>query len=232
MPTSDGAVKTGSAFDLSVQQRLIKALAHPIRMRALIILNERVASPSEIANELEESLGVVSYHMRTLEQLGCIELVRRAQRRGAVEHYYRALVRPWVTDEELGDMPAPLRRGLSAAIFKHLIEDVAVASKGDGLARSDHHMMRTPVLLDQTAWDELKEKIVELVERALELQAETMSRVIASGDDDSIAAILGVQLFERRVAEHDRHFKSATAERKPDSPIEVPLGETRKRGRR
>jgi DNA-binding transcriptional ArsR family regulator len=215
--TADVA-ETGSAFDLSTQQRLIKALGHPIRMRALIILNERVASPSEIAGELDESLGVVSYHMRTLEQLGCIELVRRAQRRGAVEHFYRALVRPWVTDEELEDMPDPLRRGLSAAIFKHLIDDVATASKGAGLARPDHAMVRAPVLLDQIAWDELKEHILAITDRALELQAETMNRVSKSGEDTSIAAIFGVQLFERRVAEHDRQIKVATAERKPDTP--------------
>src|SRR3989442_3066417 len=107
---ADSRANTGSSVDLAVQNRLIKALSHPIRSRALMILNERVASPSEIADELDESLGVVAYHMRTLEQLGCIELVRRAQRRGAVEHYYRALERPWITDEEFAQMPKALRR--------------------------------------------------------------------------------------------------------------------------
>jgi DNA-binding transcriptional ArsR family regulator len=220
--TSDPPAETGRAFDLAVQQRMLKALAHPIRMRALIILNERVASPSEIAEELGESLGVVAYHMRTLEQLQCIELVRREQRRGAVEHYYRALERPWITDEELEQLPDAMRRGLSASIFKHLIEDVAHASTAEGLARADHCMMRAPVLLDQQAWDELKGLIDDLFERALELQAETMNRLIASGEDDSIAAILGLQLFERRTVEHDRRLKSATAPAKPTRTIPVP----------
>ena len=33
-------------------QRFGKALSHPLRMRALTILNQRVASPSELAEEL------------------------------------------------------------------------------------------------------------------------------------------------------------------------------------
>jgi DNA-binding transcriptional ArsR family regulator len=214
MPTKSHS-RSAAGTDLDIQNRMIKALSHPIRARALMILNERVASPSEIAHELDESLGVVAYHMRTLEELGCIELVRRAQRRGAVEHYYRALERPWITDEEFEAMPKAFRRGLASSIFKQLAHDVAVASKEEGLARSDHHMIRFPVLLDQTAWSQLTEDITALLDRILELQTETMTRVIESGADDAAAAIFGLQLFERRVPEHDQRLKAAAAERKP-----------------
>ena len=68
----------------------VKALAHPLRVRALAILTEREASPSELAEELDEPLGNVSYHVRLLHDLGLIELVRTTPRRGAIEHHYRA----------------------------------------------------------------------------------------------------------------------------------------------
>ena len=74
-----------------VDPRLAKALAHPLRARILVVLNERVASPNEIAQMLGEALPNVSYHVRTLSDLDCIALVRTAQRRGAIEHYYLAL---------------------------------------------------------------------------------------------------------------------------------------------
>ncbi len=73
---------------------LIKALSHPVRARALIALNQRVASPSEIADEQGEAVGYVAYHVRVLHELGVIELVNTRQVRGATQHFYRGTARP------------------------------------------------------------------------------------------------------------------------------------------
>jgi DNA-binding transcriptional ArsR family regulator len=74
-----------------VDARVVKALAHPTRVRILRILRDReLASPVELAAELGIPLGTVGYHVRRLELLGFIELAKRTQRRGAVEHHYRA----------------------------------------------------------------------------------------------------------------------------------------------
>jgi DNA-binding transcriptional ArsR family regulator len=69
---------------------VIKALSHPLRIKILALLEGNVSSPKELADELEEPLGNVSYHVRTLADLGLIELVKKVPRRGAIEHYYRA----------------------------------------------------------------------------------------------------------------------------------------------
>ena len=76
--------------ELAVDPRIIKALGHPLRQRILQVLNTRVASPSEIAAQLDEPLGNVSYHVKTLLEYDCVELVETAPVRGAVEHFYRA----------------------------------------------------------------------------------------------------------------------------------------------
>src|ERR1700761_9561038 len=73
-----------------VEQIVAKAFAHPLRGQILIILNERVASPNLLAQELDQSLNLVAYHVRVLEKYDCIELVDTKQRRGATEHFYRA----------------------------------------------------------------------------------------------------------------------------------------------
>jgi DNA-binding transcriptional ArsR family regulator len=71
--------------------RVAKALGHPTRVRILGILRDReLASPVELSAELDVALGTIGYHVRRLEQLGFIELARRTQRRGAIEHHYRA----------------------------------------------------------------------------------------------------------------------------------------------
>jgi len=58
---------TMESMEADVDQRLIKALGHPLRMSVLAILNARVASPSELAKELGEPLGNVAYHVKILE---------------------------------------------------------------------------------------------------------------------------------------------------------------------
>src|SRR3954454_8746655 len=79
--------------------RYVKAMSHPLRIRILALLTERTASPVELAEWLDASLGVVAYHVRTLHRFGMIDLVKETRVRGAVEHHYRAKVRPRVSDD-------------------------------------------------------------------------------------------------------------------------------------
>ena len=55
--------------DAVLDERIVKAISHPIRHKVLVLLNDRVASPNEIANEIGESLGRVSYHVWRLGYL-------------------------------------------------------------------------------------------------------------------------------------------------------------------
>ena len=59
-------------------------MAHPLRVQILSVLEQRVASPRELSDELEAPLGNVSYHVRTLSSLGLIKLVKKTPRRGAI----------------------------------------------------------------------------------------------------------------------------------------------------
>src|SRR5438067_13082175 len=86
--------------------RFVKALAHPLRIHILRILEDRTASPRELADELEAKLPNVSYHVRFLERLGVLKLVDTQPRRGALEHYYRANGRLRVTGRAWAEVPA------------------------------------------------------------------------------------------------------------------------------
>ena len=110
-----------------VEQIVAKAFAHPLRVQILIILNERVASPNLLAQELDQSLNLVAYHVRVLEKYDCIELVDTKQRRGATEHFYRATRRQFLSDSEWARMPQSLRPGLSGAMLKSMFDDIEEA---------------------------------------------------------------------------------------------------------
>jgi DNA-binding transcriptional ArsR family regulator len=69
---------------------VLAALAHPLRIEILRIAGESF-SPKDVAVSRDESLGVVSYHVRALLDAGLIELTHTEPRRGAVQHFYRAV---------------------------------------------------------------------------------------------------------------------------------------------
>lgn len=65
-----------------------KAGAHPLRLSILTELQGKSLSPNRIAGTLDEPLGNVSYHVKTLLEFDMVQLDKTEPRRGAVEHYY------------------------------------------------------------------------------------------------------------------------------------------------
>ena len=102
----DDSPTEGPQGAAELDEGLLKAISHPLRHRLLGMLDGRVASPNELARELGLPLGRVSYHIRLLHDLGAIELVNTEPRRGALEHYYRAVTRAWFGEGDWAQPPA------------------------------------------------------------------------------------------------------------------------------
>ncbi len=174
----------------NVEQIVAKAFAHPLRVRILIILNERVASPNLLSQELDQSLNLVAYHVRVLEKYDCIELVDTKQRRGATEHFYRATRRQFLTDSEWARMPESLRPGISGAMLKSLFEDVdAAAQSGTLEEREDRHLSRTPMVVDEQGWKDVAELLAGALDRLFEIQAEANDRLAISGEKGMLSKV-------------------------------------------
>src|SRR3712207_9274202 len=110
----------------------MKALAPPLLVRIVTVLTHRVALQVDFAGELEEPIGNVSYHMRTLADLGMVELVRTEPRRGAVEHYYRAIERPHLPAQDWATLPPSVRRSFSDTTGRQVLDDFTAAVKSGG----------------------------------------------------------------------------------------------------
>jgi len=184
-----------------VDPRLAKALSHPMRGRILAILNEQVASPNEIAQMIDERLPNVSYHVRALHDLGCIELVRTAQRRGAIEHYYRALVRPLFSDRDWKRLPASARQAISDVGLQLIWSDTSEAmSSGLFEKRGDRHLSRTPLVLDEQGWQEVNTVLAQAHQQAEGIASKSAKR-LAKSDDDEINTRLVLMHFESKPPE-------------------------------
>ena len=188
--------KTVKPRDEIIDPRLIKVLAHPLRVRILAILEKRVASPSEIAQELDASLGVVSYHVRRLEALGLIKLVRKTPRRGAVEHYYRADAQHHIPDEAWAQVPDIVRRAMAGATLGEISARVNAAAAEGGFSRDEAHLSLTDVMVDEQGWRALSRELAKLLERVDRIKEESRERLLKSDHEDERQAMVSLMLFE------------------------------------
>jgi DNA-binding transcriptional ArsR family regulator len=172
--------------------RALKALAHPMRLEILSILNERVASPNGLAQELHAPVGVVAYHVRYLRDLEAIELVDTRPRRGATEHFYRAKMRPWFTDEEFEGLPSRTRRSIQATTVRRVVDDAVAALGHGGFDDATSHASLHRLELDGPGYEELCELLAATVERLGELEAESAAR---AGDDGVVPEAVEVALL-------------------------------------
>lgn len=168
-----------------------KALAHPLRTRLLVALEDRTASPSELSAELDVPLGALSYHIRRLNALGFLKLVRRVPRRGAVEHYYTATVRPPVTDAAWKATPGSVKDASIAGALGQIGGQVSSAAAAGGFDAPEARLSQAGVTVDEQGWRELAAELASLSARVQEIEAESARRLadpanrpIAGGDGD------------------------------------------------
>ena len=177
-----------------VDPRIAKALSHPMRARILGILDERVASPNEIAEMIDERLPNVSYHVRALLDLGCIELVDTAQRRGAIEHYYRAIVRPFFSDRDWKRLPRSGRQAISDAALKIIWEDVSAALKaGTFEDRPDRHLSHNDIVLDEEGWKAVAKLLNGMIGDVEKIASGSAARLKSSGEEGIPATVVAMQ---------------------------------------
>src|SRR5581483_11733851 len=156
---------------------LAKALAHPMRTRILSSLENRTASPSELAEELDAPLGVVSYHVRRLHALQFLKLVKRVARRGAVEHYYTTVAGPRITDAAWESTPAVVKQAMVNAVLSEIGQSVTAAAGSGGFDRAETHVSRTPLTVDERGWKAIAHELESLLLRIDKIHAESQKRL-------------------------------------------------------
>jgi DNA-binding transcriptional ArsR family regulator len=180
----------------SPQEVLVKALNHPVRVKALTILTERIASPKEISELIEAPLSNVSYHVRVLEELGLVEIMEEEAVRGSVAHFYKAIERPLIDNPDWEKLDPKVRSAFSGYVIETLMSDAA-GSLAAGIfdRREDRHLSRTPLLLDEKGWRRVSEIQARALDKILKEQAAAATRMNSS-KEDGIHVIAGMTCFE------------------------------------
>jgi len=187
-----------------ITQQLAKALAHPLRVRILTSLHKGVSSPNQLSQELDEPLGNVSYHVKTLLEYDCVELVKTEPRRGAVEHFYCATERAFFSAGDWEKIPASARKGISGSILETVGQDATEALMAGSIdARSDSHITRTPLNLDDKGWSDVTKLLADTVAKALAIQEEATAR-LSKKKSDAIGTKLAIFHFESPAAKKSK----------------------------
>lgn len=157
-------------------QNVVAALSHPLRVRILDVLLERVASPRDIAEELGAKVGDVTYHVSKLRELGAIELVRTEPRRGTIKHFYRANMRTFIDDDHMEHVPPAVRRELFGSVLGDIWTRMTHAAEHGGFERADAHVSAMPLDLDPQGYKEVVDLLADTLQRMMAIQAEVIGR--------------------------------------------------------
>jgi DNA-binding transcriptional ArsR family regulator len=191
---------------LTLKQRLIKAMAHPLRVRILAYMNDRPWSPNELSNELAEGLSQVSYHVKVLKDFELIEMTKTEPRRGAVEHYYKAIERVFMPSSITKQFPKSAQRGMFVGTLEDANKDIAASLKSGRFdQRADYHVSYTPGDLDGLACEKAEKLADKYVEDFIALDAEAAERrANGEGDGDHIPTSAVVLVFGSERAEKEK----------------------------
>jgi DNA-binding transcriptional ArsR family regulator len=183
-----------SAPDLT-KAELLSVLRHPTRVHCISVLTDRVASPKELAAELDCGLRHVRYHLKQLEAVDMVELVREdkdAADGRVVEHFYRATKRAWFDRETWKN--AVGTSGATAAIMSIINEDIARAIAGGTFDGKHNHISRTPALLDPDSYEELLVLLAGTLEGIFAIKERAANRI--GPDTETIATVAEIIQFD------------------------------------
>ncbi len=214
--TEREATKRGKKQDpkeITLNQRLIKSLAHPLRVKILALMNDREWSPNELSEELVEGLSQVSYHVKVLRDFEMVEMTKTEPRRGAVEHYYRAIERAYIPSEMARYIPKTGQQVIANDILEAIDKDIGDSTKsGRFYERDDSHVSYTPADLDEQGCAEANELADEFVARFLEIEGRSANRrVVGEGGGEHIVVSSAVLVYP---SEHGEKKKAPSRKRK------------------
>jgi DNA-binding transcriptional ArsR family regulator len=112
------------------------AVANYIRLAALTLLHEKELSPGDIAEILDEDVKNVTDHLRQLYDAGCVEFAGHQGDQNLRRAVYRAIARPFVSDEEYQAMSIEERTDLNGVALQWIFAE-CLASYRSGRMNED-----------------------------------------------------------------------------------------------
>jgi DNA-binding transcriptional ArsR family regulator len=182
-----------------VSPQLAAAMSHPTRVSVMGILIEGPASPRQLAEAIDEPLNNVTYHVKQLRDLGCIELDHTERRAGGrvIERFYRASRRAYFDDDAWAVLNDNERLGVIWSILRLISKDISTAMTSGTFFSEEYdvHTMRSPMTVDQEGWEEITNVLNEATKELFEVERRVEDRRAESGEEPGIHAKVQMMQF-------------------------------------
>jgi hypothetical protein len=119
--------------------------------------------------------------------------------RGATQHFYRVVRRPYLSNEEVADLDHEEATASALNILQIEFADAAASLEAKKLVeRPEHYLFRMPANLDEEGWQEFHAIVAETAERLYEAEARSVERRAERGEQsESVSVVAHLNLFER-----------------------------------
>lgn len=168
----DGA---GSAAD----KRVVTAMQNELRTQILVVLNERIASRSEICKELGADFDRVRYELQVLEKLGVLRQVYKRPVRGTYEIFYEATAKAYLKRSEWPNVPGAVKAKMRGELLEIIVDDAVAAVSGDTFDSLENaHMSWFPFIVDRQGWDDLTAALARTLAELEKIKDDSAERLI------------------------------------------------------
>lgn len=191
MPSSQEPLHDPNA-DLT--DRLLHALASPIRRRILRALMVAPGSASTLSRELGLPLGTVAYHLTTVLYETCrvVKIVAKNQRRGAQEKIYALEPSPYI-GIKWPEVPPQLRSSIYGVALSTFMVSVIASLEAEATQPRQHNIFRfQPIAADQQG----RQEIVAAVETLQSTLKSVAKRCAGQEPTDLLRLVVGTAAFE------------------------------------
>ncbi|MFE1289813.1 ArsR/SmtB family transcription factor [Streptomyces sp. NPDC058751] len=130
---------------------VLRALAHPLRLRMLSLMWPGPMSAAELARELDVSHALASQHLRRLDSVGLVVLAEERTRRGGRERRYRAVRGTPLSDRHEGTP-------MLAETMAHTLRERA----GRRVEGGEGVTVDAELWVDPGTWESVRQRLVDL----------------------------------------------------------------------
>lgn len=173
------------------------AVAHPLRIQILILLNEGICTAQQIEEETGVHINTVGNHLRRMLAEGSIEIAHKEDLRNNVTQYwYKAVEVQQYSVEDFKRLPFQYRQHIVGAIAQSAIAELVAGLNSGKLADPEAHVFWDWLNLDAEGRDKANELTETYVEEMRTLERDAANRVAKTGEE-TVSMLLLCSFFER-----------------------------------
>lgn len=176
--------------------QLVRALVNPTRIRILDAIAEGAASPSQLAEIVDERVSVVGYHITVLRSTGCIQQSRSEQSGPAAERCYE--LTPEATPTRQMAPGRLMRSGFGhppAAVVRSIVERGMPNPGTDIFGDGKDQISCASLVVDAQGWREISAVIAKAVDR-ISIAHEKSAQRLGDSGEEGISATIALASFE------------------------------------